>query len=115
MLNITYNDFAKLDLRVATVKAAEMVPNTDKLIKLTLDVGDPEEGGLGERVIVSSIKPWYEPEELVGRQLIYLANLEPRKFRGVLSEGMLLAADSDDAVVSLLQPDRKMKSGTKVG
>ncbi len=115
MPTITYNDFAKLDLRVATVKQAEMVPETDKLIKLTLDVGDEAEGGLGERVIVSSIKPWYKPEELVGRQIIYLANLEPREIRGVVSQGMLLAAEKDDRLSLLALDNDQMKPGDKVG
>ena len=115
MPNITYDDFTKLDLRVALVKQAERVPETDKLIQLTLDVGDETEGGLGERVIVSSIKPWYEPEELVGKQIIYLANLEPRKIRGVVSQGMLLAAEKDGRLSLLTLDNDQMKPGDKVG
>ena len=115
MSTITHDDFTKLDLRVATVKHAEMVPETDKLIKLTLDVGDEAEGGLGKRVIVSSIKPWYGPEDLVGRQIIYLANLESRKIRGVVSQGMLLAAEKDGRLSLLTLDNDQMKPGDKVG
>lgn len=84
---IQYDDFAKLDIRVGTVKAAEAIPDADKLIKCTIDFGD-----FGERTIVSGIKEWKTPEELVGKQLPYIVNLAPRMLRGVESQGMLLAA-----------------------
>ena len=83
---IAYSDFEKLDIRIGEVIAAEMVPDTDKLIKCTINFGE-----LGERTIVSGIREWVSPEELVGKKLPYLINLEPRKLRGVVSEGMLLA------------------------
>jgi methionine--tRNA ligase beta chain len=107
MDNITIDDFAKLDLRIAKVKAAELVEGTDKLLKLTLDVGD-----LGERIIASSIKPWYSPEELIGKNIVYLANLEPRIFKGVVSQGMLIAAGEETCV--LVIPDSEIVPGTKV-
>ena len=87
----SYEDFAKLDIRMGTVVAAELVPETDKLIKCTVDFGDPSAGG-GMRTIVSGIAQWKKPEELVGKQLPYIFNLAPRMLRGVESEGMLLAA-----------------------
>jgi methionyl-tRNA synthetase len=105
---IQYEDFAKLDIRVGTVVAAEMVPETDKLIKCTLDFGD-----LGMRTIVSGIAEWKKPEELVGKQLPYIVNLAPRVLRGVESQGMLLAA-SDEQGVALLHPERTVESGTKL-
>ena len=105
---ISYDDFAKLDIRVGTVIAAELVPDTDKLIKCTIDFGE-----MGQRTIVSGIAQWKKPEELVGKQLPYIVNLAPRVLRGVESQGMLLAA-SDEAGVALLQPERQMPPGTKL-
>ena len=105
---ISYNDFAKLDIRICTVIAAELVPETDKLIKCTIDFGE-----LGTRTIVSGIAEWKKPEELVGRQLPYIVNLAPRMLRGVESQGMLLAA-SDESGVALLAPERKLSSGAKL-
>lgn len=105
---IQYEDFAKLDIRVGTVMAAEMVPDADKLIKCTIDFGE-----FGTRTIVSGIAEWKKPEELVGKQLPYIVNLAPRVLRGVESQGMLLAA-SDEEGVALLVPERTIQSGTKL-
>ena len=105
---ITYDDFAKLDIRIGTVVAAEMVPETDKLIKCTVNFGEG-----GTRTIVSGIAQWKKPEELVGRQLPYIFNLAPRMLRGVESQGMLLAG-SDDTGVALLIPEREVPPGTKL-
>lgn len=85
--NIPYELFAKLDLRVATVLAAEPHPNADKLIKLRLDDGTPE-----GRQVCAGIREWYQPADLVGKQVIIVANLEPRQLRGQISQGMVLAA-----------------------
>ena len=131
MEEITYEDFAKLDIRIGTVTAAELVPNTDKLIKCTVDFGlEPplETDGLGKRnirTIVSGIAEWKKPEELVGRQFPYVFNLAPRMLRGVESQGMLVAANlsvgSEDAAregeeggVVLLEPERSVPPGTKL-
>lgn len=103
--SIQYDDFAKLDMRVVTVIEATVVEGADKLLKLTLDAGE-----LGTRTVVSGIRPWYTPEELVGKQLIYLANLEPRTLRGVESQGMIIAAGGVDAV--LVEPDKQVENGT---
>ncbi len=103
--SISYEDFVKLDLRIAKIVAAEPIEGADKLLKLTLDVGE-----LGERTIAAGIKPWYSPEELVGKLVPYLANLEPRQLRGVTSQGMLLAAGLDEAI--LLLPDKEATPGT---
>ncbi len=110
---ISYDDFAKLDIRVGRVVAAEMVVGADKLIKCTIDFGSAEEGGLGVRTIVSGIAVWKKPEELVGKMLPYIVNLAPRMLRGVVSEGMLLAA-SDEAGVALVVPERSVSPGTKL-
>jgi methionyl-tRNA synthetase len=105
--DIAYEDFQKLDLRAAKVVAAERVPKADKLLKLTLDVG-------GEpRTVVSGIAPAYAPEQMVGKTVIYLANLVPRKIRGVLSQGMILAAGGD-AVLALSGLDREVPPGTPI-
>ena len=105
--DIAYDDFQKLDLRVAKVTAAERVPKADKLLKLTLDVGgDP-------RTVVSGIAPAYAPEQMVGKTVVYLANLAPRKIRGVLSQGMILAAGGDE-VLALSGVDRDVPPGTPV-
>ena len=105
---ISYDDFAKLDIRIGTVVAAEMVPETDKLIKCTIDFGEE-----GERTIVSGIAQWKKPEELIGKQLPYIVNLAPRILRGVESQGMLLAA-SDEGGLALLNPERSVLPGTKL-
>ncbi len=108
MEEIQYEDFAKLELRIGTVVAAEMVPETEKLIKCTIDFGE-----LGVRTIVSGIAQWKKPEELVGKQLPYIVNLAPKMLRGVESQGMLLAA-SDESGIALLHPERVVEAGTKL-
>lgn len=105
---IQYEDFAKLDIRLGKILAAEMVPETDKLIKCTIDFGEA-----GERTIVSGIALSKKPEELVGKTLPYIFNLAPRMLRGVESQGMLLAA-SDEGGVVLLTPERDIAPGTKL-
>jgi methionine--tRNA ligase beta chain len=105
--NIAYDDFAKLDLRVATILAAEPIPGADKLLKITLDAGE-----LGERTVAAGIKAWYQPEDLLGKKVVYLANLAPRTLRGVESQGMIIAAGEAEAI--LLHPDRAVEAGTKV-
>jgi methionyl-tRNA synthetase len=105
---INYEDFSKLDIRIATVISAEAVEGADKLLKITLDVGDE----IGERTIAAGIKAWYSPEDLVGQQIVYLANLAPRELRGVVSQGMLLAAGDTTAI--LIQPTKSVDSGTKI-
>lgn len=104
---ISIDDFAKIEVRVGTVKAAERVPETDKLIKCTVDFG--EEGG--PRTIVSGIAAYAEPETLVGRQLAYVTNLEPRVIKGIESNGMLFAVGSGDSF-AFLAPDRPVPPGT---
>ena len=104
-MTITFDDFQKLDIRIAKIISAEEIEGADKLLKLTLDVGD-----LGERTIVAGIKEHYSLDNLVGKLVPYLSNLEPRKLRGVESQGMLLAANDDRPV--LIHPDQKVPPGS---
>lgn len=106
--HITFDDFLKLDLRVATIRQAEPHPNADKLIVLQVDLGAEQ------RQIIAGIKGYYEPVALVGKQIVVVANLAPRKMRGLESQGMLLAAVSDDREsLTLLTTDREIAAGTK--
>lgn len=109
---ISYDEFAKMDIRIGTVIAAEVIPETNKLIKCTIDFGDPPAGG-GTRTIVSGIAQSKKPEDLVGKQLPYVVNLAPRTLRGVESQGMLLAAGDENGVV-LLCAERIVANGTKL-
>ncbi len=110
---ISFDQFSELDLRVATVTAAEAHPNADRLLMIQLD--DGTESG---RQVCAGIRAWYDPQDLVGKQVVIVANLEPRKIRGELSEGMILAATSDtaggEAEVVLLGLDRRAKAGSTV-
>ncbi len=112
---ISINDFVKLDLRVGVVKEAEPIPGT-RLIKLIVDLGE-----LGTRQLVAGLGEWYKPEEFIGKRIIVVANLEPKRIRGVLSQGMLLAAGCKDDVRSgkvrrpvLLTVDEEVPPGTKI-
>lgn len=105
---ISIDEFAKIEVKVGTVKAAERVPETDKLIKCLVDFGEEA----GPRTIVSGIQAYVpEPESLVGRQLAYVTNLEPRTIRGIESNGMLFAVGEGDTF-AFLTPDRPVPSGT---
>jgi methionyl-tRNA synthetase len=115
---ITFDDFLKLDLRIAQVKSAEAVPKTDKLVHLQLDIGEEE-----LRDVVAGIREHYTPEDLLGKKVLYLANLAPRKLRGIESTGMVLAAatysdtelKAKPEILSLLLADKDVPVGTKVG
>jgi methionyl-tRNA synthetase len=103
---IEYDEFAKVDLRVAKILAAEAVPKSSKLVKLRIDIGE-------ERTIVAGIGKDYQPDELVGKSIIVVANLKPAKLMGVESHGMLLATDSVQGL-TLIGFDREPKTGAKV-
>jgi len=105
---ISYEDFAKLDIRVGTIKEALPHPNADKLVILKIDEGKEE-----LRQLVAGIKESYEPEELAGKQIVFLANLEPKELRGEISNGMILAADSEGKPV-LLSPEKEVPPGSTV-
>ncbi len=104
---ISYDDFAKLDLRVAKITEAEAVPNSEKLIKLQLSLGEEN------RQIVAGIGKTYAPEDLVGKEIVIVANLEPRKLMGEESNGMLLAASDEDGPV-LLIPELEVAPGSGI-
>lgn len=106
---ITYDEFIKMDIRVGTIIAAEPVPETDKLLKCTIDFGP-----LGIRTIVSGIKLFRAPGQLVGKQVPYIVNLEPRVIKGIESQGMLLAMSHGDGGFALLNPDESVPPGTKI-
>jgi methionyl-tRNA synthetase len=102
--------FARVKLRTATIEAVESVPKSKKLYRIQLDVGE-----LGKRQIVSGIAQHYTPEQLIGRQIVIVANLKPAKLMGVESQGMLLAASTDgDGTLALLTPDKPIASGARV-
>ena len=103
------DDFLKINLRVAQVESAEAVEEADKLIKLNLDLGP-----LGKKQVFAGIKKYYDPADLVGKLVICVANLKPRKMRFGLSEGMILAASTEDSGVFIVSPDNGSKPGMKV-
>ena len=107
MDDVTFDDWKKLDLRVGKVLEVEEHPNADKLFILKVDIGEEN-----PKSIVSGLKSYYEIDELVGRKIIVFTNLKPAKFRGVESEGMLLAAEKDGKVVLLdLEKDIAVGAG----
>lgn len=104
---ITYDEFKKLDIRIAEIKRAERVTGADKLLQVIVDDGE------GERTIVAGIAQWYDTDSLIGKKVVLLANLQPAKIRGVESNGMLLAADLDGRAI-ILRPDEDVPPGSKV-
>ena len=104
---VSYEDFQKLDLRVGRIVTAEPVPKANKLLKLTVDVGQEQ------RTVVAGIAASYRPEALVGKSIILVANLAPRTLRGVESQGMVLAAESDGQIV-LASFDNPVNPGSQV-
>jgi methionine--tRNA ligase beta chain len=104
---IAIDDFKKIELKVATIKAAEPHPNADKLMVLQIDLGTEQ------RQICAGIRSHYTPEELVGKQIVVVANLATAKLRGMESQGMLLAASSGDQVI-VMTPDKPALAGSKV-
>jgi len=105
---ITIDDFLKVELKVGIVLEAEEVEGSDKLIKQIVDFGDD----MGARQILSGIKKWYKPAQLIGKQFIYVVNLEPRMIMGLESQGMLLATDTEKPYP--INPTSKVPSGTKI-
>lgn len=105
----TFDQFGEMDIRTATVLEAERVPKTDKLLKLTIDTG------IDKRVIVSGIAEYYAPDEMVGRQICVLANLAPRKIRGIESKGMILMARDPDGKMRFITPEETLRNGATIG
>ena len=107
---ITIDDFAKVQLRVGEIIACEAVPKSSKLLHETVKFGNEV------RSVVSGIAKHYKPEELVGKKVVFVTNLAPRKVCGILSEGMILAAEDEDGTLSLVTPDKsELKSGANLG
>lgn len=105
---ISIDDFLKVELKVGTILEAEEVEESEKLIKLIVDLGEET-----PRQILAGVKEWYKPEDLVGKQVVVVANLEPRMMMGLESQGMMLAADSDNGPIFLI-PSKQVSPGTKV-
>ncbi len=104
---ISIEEFKRVDLRIGLVKSAERVPGSEKLIKLIVDLGE-----LGERQIIAGLAKWYKPEDFIGKYIVVVANLKPKKLMGLESQGMLLATDSDPPV--LITPEKPVKPGSKL-
>lgn len=105
---ITYDDFTKLDLKIATILSAERIEGSEKLLKLSIDLGEEQ-----PRTLAAGIGKRYAPEELVGTQIVMIANLAPRTLMGVESQGMLLATDDESGPV-LLRPQSTVKPGSAI-
>jgi methionyl-tRNA synthetase len=105
---IQYDDFAKLDIRVGTITAAEKVEKADRLLKLSVDIGSET------RTVVSGIAEHFSPDECVGKQVSYLANLAPRKLRGIESAGMILMAEDADGKLKFVSPTEAVESGSVI-
>lgn len=106
--NITFEAFATMDIRVATIIAAEKVAKTKKLLKLTLDTG------IDTRTVVSGIAEYYEPEKIIGQQVALLANLAPRELKGIISQGMILMAQDKDGSLKFMQPNQLVANGVVI-
>ena len=108
---IEFPGWEKVDLRVAQIKKVEEIVGADKLFKLTLDVGE-----IGKRTICAGIKEFYKKEDLENKKIIYLSNLKPRVLRGIESQGMLLAASTENhSKVVLISPEKEIENGCRIG
>lgn len=107
MENINFEEFQKIDLRIAKVISAEKIKGSERLLKLGVDLGNEK------RQIIAGISKFYEPKDLIGREVAVVVNLEPRTLMGLESQGMVLAA-SDEGRPILLKPDKEVSPGTKI-
>jgi len=105
---VTFDDFSRIDIRTATILDAEKVPKTTKLLKLKIDTG------LDIRTIVSGIAEHYEPEAIIGRQISIVANLEPRKIKGIESQGMILMAEDKNGKLVMVAPSENVSNGSMI-
>ncbi len=105
---VTFDDFTKIDIRTATILEAEKVPKTTKLLKLKIDTG------IDVRTIVSGIAEYYDPKDIIGRQISIVANLEPRKIKGIESKGMILMAEDKDGKLVMVTPAEKVNNGSMI-
>lgn len=106
--SVSYDDFSRMDIRVGTIVHAEKVPKTKKLLKLTIDTG------IDQRTVVSGIAEYFEPENIIGRQVCLLANLEPREIKGIVSHGMILMAEDKDGRLEFVAPSTTVTPGSSV-
>jgi len=106
--NIEFDDFAKMDVRAGTVIECEKVAKTKKLLKLKIDTG------IDQRTVVSGIAEYYQPEDLIGKQVSILVNLAPKKLKGIESQGMILCAENADGSLSIVSPDKAVKNGSEI-
>ena len=106
---VDFDTFMKLDIRVGKVLECQAVPKADKLLRFLID------DGMGTRTIVSGIAKYYKPEELVGKQVCFIANFPPRKLKGVESQGMILSAVNPDGSLTVVSPDAPLTPGSKIG
>jgi methionyl-tRNA synthetase len=104
----TFDEFSKMDIRIGTILEAERVPKTDKLLKLKIDTG------IDQRTVVSGIATYHDPEKIVGQKVCILVNLEPRKIKGIESQGMILMAENSDGTLSFIAPHTAVENGSKV-
>jgi len=104
---VTYEDFAKLELKVGLVKSAEILEKSEKLLRLTVDFGSEE------RQVLSGIRKFYSPEDIVGKKFVFVTNLQKRKIMGMESQAMIMAAEDESGIV-LLQPEKDITPGSKV-
>ncbi|MFA5000674.1 MAG: methionine--tRNA ligase subunit beta [Candidatus Paceibacterota bacterium] len=113
---VRYEEFSKIEFRIAEVISAERVEGSEKLLKLRVSLGDPFDSAQGKepRQIIAGIGKAYEPEALIGKKIIIVANLEPRSLMGLESQGMLLAASTDTAGPVLLIPEENIDPGAEV-
>ena len=105
---MTIDDFKKIELKIAKIENAEAILESEKLVKLTVSLGDEK------RQILAGIRKSYSPEELVGKEIVIVANLEPRKLMGEESQGMLLAATNEDGLPIILIPEKPVPPGTLI-
>lgn len=108
--NVTFEDFCKVDIRAGTIKSAERVPKSDKLLKLQIDFGD-----LGIRQIVAGIGKNFEPDKISGVRIVAVVNLQPRKLMGLESHGMILAAQGKSGLALLTIDQNEVSDGTRIG
>jgi len=107
-LEITFEEFKKIDARVGTITNVDRLPRTEKLYRILVDLGP-----LGVKQTVSSLVGYYEPNELLGKRIVFLCNLKPTKFAGEVSQGMLLAAEEGEKL-ALLSTDREIPNGSRI-
>jgi len=106
-MEVSFEDFKKFDIRIGKIISAEKVENTDKLIKLQIDLGNEQ------RQLIAGIAEYYKPDYLIGKEVPVIVNLEPKKFKGLDSRGMILAADVDGKPI-LLHPDKEIPPGSMI-